>query len=76
MDQEEVFSLAERFGRVRNCLLLRIKNQALLEMSDQGVAMAMVASYTASPPVMRLVGLRGVFHFIHIDRINTTVAPI
>lgn len=53
VDQEEVFSLAERFGGVRNCLLMRVKNQALLEMNDVGVATAMVASYTASPPILR-----------------------
>ena len=55
IEQEEVFSLAERFGSVRNCLMLRSKNQALLEMYDQGVAMSMVASYTAAPPIMRCV---------------------
>ena len=65
VDQDDVFSLAERFGGVRNCLLMRVKNQALLEMNDVGVATAMVASYTASPPILRSVRVTSSHLYAH-----------
>lgn len=51
--ENEVAGLALPFGRVANILLLRQKNQALLEMEDIPTATALVSYYNQLPATLR-----------------------
>ena len=51
--ENEVAGLALPFGRVANILLLRQKNQALLEMEDIATATALVNYYNQLPATLR-----------------------
>lgn len=51
--ENEVAGLALPFGRVANILLLRQKNQALLEMDDIATATALVTYYNQLPASLR-----------------------
>lgn len=42
-----------QFGRVTNVLVLKGKNQAFLEMADEGTATTMVTYFTTNPPTVR-----------------------
>ena len=52
--ENEVAGLALPFGRVANILLLRQKNQALLEMEDVATATALISYYNQLPATLRL----------------------
>lgn len=52
--ENEVAGLALPFGRVANILLLRQKNQALLEMEDIPTATSLVTYYNQLPATLRL----------------------
>lgn len=49
----DVISLGLPFGRVTNVLVLKGKNQAFLEMTDEVAATSMVTCYNVNPPQMR-----------------------
>lgn len=49
----EVINLGVQFGRVTNVLVLKGKNQAFLEMADEGTATTMVTYFTTNPPTVR-----------------------
>uniref|UniRef100_A0A1A9Z4A6 RRM domain-containing protein n=1 Tax=Glossina pallidipes TaxID=7398 RepID=A0A1A9Z4A6_GLOPL len=49
----DVVALGVPFGRVNNVLVLKGKNQAFLEMTDEVSATSMVSCYTVNPPQMR-----------------------
>uniref|UniRef100_A0A1A9W619 RRM domain-containing protein n=1 Tax=Glossina brevipalpis TaxID=37001 RepID=A0A1A9W619_9MUSC len=49
----DVIALGVPFGRVNNVLVLKGKNQAFLEMTDEVAATSMVSCYTVNPPQMR-----------------------
>lgn len=51
--EPEVIQLGVQFGRVSNVLVLKGKNQAFLEMTDENSAAAMVACLSANPPQVR-----------------------
>ena len=53
--ENEVAGLALPFGRVANILLLRQKNQALLEMEDVSSATALISYYNQLPATLRSV---------------------
>lgn len=53
--ENEVAGLALPFGRVANILLLRQKNQALLEMEDVSSATALIGYYNQLPATLRSV---------------------
>lgn len=49
----EVMHLGAQFGRVTNVLILKGKNQAFLEMADEGAAATMVSVFNTTPPTVR-----------------------
>lgn len=49
----EVINLGLQFGRVTNVLVLKGKNQAFLEMTDEISATTMVSVFNAAPPTVR-----------------------
>ncbi|CAB0040527.1 unnamed protein product [Trichogramma brassicae] len=49
----EIIHLGMPFGRVTNVLVLKGKNQAFLEMADEGAAATMVSYYTSCPAQLR-----------------------
>lgn len=51
--EAEVIQLGVPFGRVTNVLVLKGKNQAFLEMSDEVSAASMVACFNNNPPQVR-----------------------
>ena len=51
--ENEVAGLALPFGRVANILLLRQKNQTLLEMEDVSSATALISYYSQLPATLR-----------------------
>ena len=55
--ENEVAGLALPFGRVANILLLRQKNQALVEMDDIATATALVTYYNQLSATLRSVSI-------------------
>jgi len=53
VQQADLMTLASQFGRVAHCLILRAKNQALIQMHDLQSAIAFVQFYFVSQPTIR-----------------------
>ncbi|XP_015273718.1 PREDICTED: polypyrimidine tract-binding protein 1 [Gekko japonicus] len=51
--EAEVISLGLPFGKVTNLLMLKVKNQAFIELNTEEAASTMVSYYTTVPPVLR-----------------------
>ncbi|XP_009959374.1 PREDICTED: polypyrimidine tract-binding protein 3-like, partial [Leptosomus discolor] len=71
--EEEVISLGHPFGKVTNLLMLKGRNQALLEMASEEVAIAMVNYYALAIPHIR--GQPVYIQYSHYSELKTDNLP-
>ena len=66
--ENEILMLGLPFGKVRNVLHMKKKQQAFMELVDEGAAMSVVGYYKSVPATIRWVGAQ----MVHI---HTTPEP-
>lgn len=54
--ENEILMLGLPFGKVRNVLHMKKKQQAFMELVDEGAAMSVVGYYKSVPATIRWVG--------------------
>lgn len=54
--ENEILMLGLPFGKVRNVLHMKKKQQAFMELVDEGAAMSVVGYYKSVPATIRCVG--------------------